>query len=1090
MPEALAGASGGEPSHWGDLYGPFVCATETPFTTWTRYAPGVRLEDIVVSTMQDPPRARFVKMRLSKRHRKESTSEEWRLRAPRSIVALFAALLVPLTLTAAASADVSFTKAYGWGVADGASQFETCTSTCQAGIAGGGAGQFDEPAEVATNSSGDVYVADSLNDRIEEFSAAGAFIKAFGSVGFGAGQLYTPYGVAVDGSGDVYVADFNSSRIDEFSAAGAFIKAYGWGVLDGASQFETCTSTSTCQQGIFGSGAGQFEYPDGVATNSSRDVYVADGGNNRIEEFSSAGAFIRAFGSAGSGAGQFDEPAGVATDSSGDVYVTDDGNYRIDEFSAAGGFIKAYGWGVSDGASSFETCTSTCQAGIYGSGAGQFETPIGVATDPSGDVYVADTGYDRIDEFSAAGAFIKAIGSDGSGAGQFTSPIGVATDPSGDVYVADSYNDRIEEFSGSVAPSTLTQGPPTSATVTDGGGYSGQLTVTNPNGTVSYTETTSADSSDVVVDSSGAITASASLAPGTYTVSGSDSDTAGDSGAWAFTLTVQAPVSISGTVTNKYGLPLPGVEIEIAGAHGIDTVTDASGHYSTDEPPGTYTVTAQPANGLFAPQASSDCNAAGYSCDVTVTFGPVEADFVAQHLPVVLVTGLHDPHPGMTPGGECGSVGSMATLCTALQANMYPVYVPSASDSDTAGAFIYDKGKVRPNAASLANYLTNTVGGPALLVGHSMGGLFSRDAIGHYTAQAAGLFTIGTPFDGSYGADVAEADSQAQCPSGVSGLKCKGLKKAAEDIENSLGAEAVADLTAASRQADNISLPQTGVPTWTVAGTACTATSVQQANDTYEYPNDGIVGLSSAWGVTANLGGHTQLRVEAYHSATVNSILGGYLHGGHCVRGAPNELDASEVATKVVGAASTLDSVSEQPDLRGHTASDELTAARKSASFTVNLQTLTVRSIRPGAAIPLGPSGFVSTETAFRLTCPHTAPGDSQPVLGSRKLFAVPGAAFKCRDPSLTATKPVTAMIASDPDRVRARFTRTRRGYKISITALKPLRGVVLERHGTRVRVKMHWRTRRSVSMSLTTAQASQITLTATANRVRYSASL
>jgi hypothetical protein len=87
------------------------------------------------------------------------------------ILALFAVLVVSLTFTAAASADVSFTKAYGWGVVDGMSQFETCTSTCGSGIAGGSAGELDYPWGVATDSSGDVYVADSADERIEEFSA-------------------------------------------------------------------------------------------------------------------------------------------------------------------------------------------------------------------------------------------------------------------------------------------------------------------------------------------------------------------------------------------------------------------------------------------------------------------------------------------------------------------------------------------------------------------------------------------------------------------------------------------------------------------------------------------------------------------------------------------------------------------------------------------------------------------------------------------------------------------------------------------------------------------------------------------------------
>ena len=287
-------------------------------------------------------------MRVGERHGKESASDAARSRSLGRVVALFAALVVSLTLTAAASANVSFTKAYGWGVVDGMSRFETCTSTCQAGIQGGGAGQLHYPYGVATDSSGDVYVADQSNERIDEFSAAGAFIKAYGwgvsngasqfetctstcqpgIAGAGAGQFYNPRGVATDSSGDVYVADTDQARIEEFSAAGAFIKAYGWGVSDGMNQFETCTST--CQAGREGYGAGEF------------NLYG---------------------------------PTGIATDPSGDVYVTDESIDRIEEFSAAGAFIKAYGWGVSNGASQFETCTSTCQAGIPGGGAGQLNGP-------------------------------------------------------------------------------------------------------------------------------------------------------------------------------------------------------------------------------------------------------------------------------------------------------------------------------------------------------------------------------------------------------------------------------------------------------------------------------------------------------------------------------------------------------------------------------------------------------------------------------------------------------------------------------------------------------------------------------------------
>jgi IPT/TIG domain/NHL repeat len=431
------------------------------------------------------------------------------------IVALFAALVVSLTLATAASANVSFTRAWGWGVADGAIQFETCTSTCQAGRSGGGAGQLAYPEGVAIDPSGHVYIADYANYRIDEFTAVGAFIRAYGwgvvdgassfetctststcragLAGGGAGQLDYPQGVATDSSGDVYVAEVNGNRIDEFSAVGAFIRGYGWGVVDGMSHFETCTST--CRAGVPGGGAGQLNLPAGVAVDPSGDVYVADFGNSRIDEFSAVGVFIRAYGwgvvdgassfetctssstcragLAGGGAGQFYGPASVATDSSGDVYVADFSNQRIDEFSPVGAFIRAYGWGVVDGASSFETCTSTstCRAGLAGGGAGQFDLAAiyadGIAIDSSGDVYVADSANQRIDEFSHGGAFIKAYGwgiadgiyefetctstcragLGGGGAGAFNYLHGVATDSSGDVYVADSANDRIDDFS-------------------------------------------------------------------------------------------------------------------------------------------------------------------------------------------------------------------------------------------------------------------------------------------------------------------------------------------------------------------------------------------------------------------------------------------------------------------------------------------------------------------------------------------------------------------------------------------------------------------------------------------------------------------
>ena len=120
-----------------------------------------------------------------------------------------------------------------------------------------------------------------------------------GSQGAGAGQLYAPLGVAVSGSGDVYVADTNNNRVSEFTQAGAFVQAFGKDV--GGSGVDVCTSS--CVAGTAGAGAGQLDGPRGVAVSGSGHIYVADTNNNRVSEFTQAGTFVQAFGKGVGGSG-------------------------------------------------------------------------------------------------------------------------------------------------------------------------------------------------------------------------------------------------------------------------------------------------------------------------------------------------------------------------------------------------------------------------------------------------------------------------------------------------------------------------------------------------------------------------------------------------------------------------------------------------------------------------------------------------------------------------------------------------------------------------------------------------------------------
>jgi hypothetical protein len=131
------------------------------------------------------------------------------------------------------------------------------------GTLGSGTGQFDHPAGVAVEASGNVFVADTSNNRIKKFDNAGGFLTAWGSSGTGNGQFDRPVRVAVDTNGNVFVSDSANNRIQKFDNAGGFLAAWG----------------------SFGTGNGQFDGPDGVAVDTKRHVFVADTNNNRIQKF-------------------------------------------------------------------------------------------------------------------------------------------------------------------------------------------------------------------------------------------------------------------------------------------------------------------------------------------------------------------------------------------------------------------------------------------------------------------------------------------------------------------------------------------------------------------------------------------------------------------------------------------------------------------------------------------------------------------------------------------------------------------------------------------------------------------------------------
>jgi DNA-binding beta-propeller fold protein YncE len=120
-----------------------------------------------------------------------------------------------------------------------------------------------------------------------------SYLGADGSHGDGDNQLDSPEGVGVDSAGNVYVADSLNDRVVEFSSSGDFVSTWGWGVADGRAAYETCTEQ--CGPGTLGSGAGQLSTAQGLAV-SGGDVFVADSANNRVVEYTTTGDFVRAWG--------------------------------------------------------------------------------------------------------------------------------------------------------------------------------------------------------------------------------------------------------------------------------------------------------------------------------------------------------------------------------------------------------------------------------------------------------------------------------------------------------------------------------------------------------------------------------------------------------------------------------------------------------------------------------------------------------------------------------------------------------------------------------------------------------------------------
>ncbi|MFY9728903.1 MAG: hypothetical protein WAJ87_25615 [Bryobacteraceae bacterium] len=320
--------------------------------------------------------------------------------------------------------------------------------------------QLNSPFGVAVDSLGNVFIADFGNNRVRKVTgnAITTVVGGGSSIGdattgaFGYAinaQLFFPEGVALDSAGDLYIADFDNGRIRKVSSPSSVI-------------------TTVAGNGIFGFGGdngpaanAELDGPSGLAVDLAGNLYIADSGNNRVRMVSTgvittvAGNGTPGFSgdhSSATGAELYG-PSGVAVDANGNLYIADYFNNRV-RMVSNGVIITVAGNGTPGSGGDNGPAISA-----------QLSGPKGVALDAAGDLYIADSANNRIREVSGgvittvAGSGAFALG-DGAPATKavISLPAAVAVDIAGNLYIADSGNNRIRRVTGGIISTIVGDG--------------------------------------------------------------------------------------------------------------------------------------------------------------------------------------------------------------------------------------------------------------------------------------------------------------------------------------------------------------------------------------------------------------------------------------------------------------------------------------------------------------------------------------------------------------------------------------------------------------------------------------------------------
>ena len=359
------------------------------------------------------------------------------------------------------------------------------TLSVVAGVVGNGNGgpptpgpartsELDSPSGVAVDDHGDLFIADTDNQVVEEVTSAGRLAVAAGNVAQGpptpgpatSSKLDTPSGVAVDAQGDLFIADWDNDVVEEVTPAGKLSVVAGDGRFDAPPTPGPADSSTLV--------------PLGVAVDAHGDLFIADYWNNVVEEVSPAGrlSIVAGDGNVGrptlgpANSSRLDAPEGVAVDAHGDLFIADYWNNVVEEVSPAGRLSVVAGDGQL-GSPTPGPATSS-----------KLDNPSGVAVGTHGDLFIADRGNNVVEKVTASGTLSVVAGVVGNGNGgpptpgparssELDNPSGVAVDAHGDLFIADTDNQVVEEVTPagrlSVVAGGTREGAPTPGPATRSG---------------------------------------------------------------------------------------------------------------------------------------------------------------------------------------------------------------------------------------------------------------------------------------------------------------------------------------------------------------------------------------------------------------------------------------------------------------------------------------------------------------------------------------------------------------------------------------------------------------------------------------------